>query len=100
MAQQKQIRLGTMRLQVRSQVSLSRLRIWCCCGCGVGRWLQLPLDPWPGNLHMAYVGAALEMAKRQKKKKLRRKTRSSHRGTMETNPTRNHEVVGSIPGLT
>ena len=26
--------------------------------------------------------------------------RSSHRGTVETNPTRNHEVVGSIPGLT
>ena len=25
---------------------------------------------------------------------------SSHRGTAETNPTRKHEVVGSIPGLT
>ena len=25
--------------------------------------------------------------------------RSSHRGTEETNPTRNHKVVGSIPGL-
>ena len=25
---------------------------------------------------------------------------SSHRGAVETNPTRNHEVVGSIPGLT
>ena len=24
---------------------------------------------------------------------------SSHRGSEETNPTRNHEVVGSIPGL-
>ena len=24
---------------------------------------------------------------------------SSHRGTVETNPTRNHEVAGSIPGL-
>ena len=24
---------------------------------------------------------------------------SSHRGAAETNPTRNHEVVGSIPGL-
>ena len=24
---------------------------------------------------------------------------SSHCGTVETNPTRNHEVVGSIPGL-
>ena len=26
-------------------------------------------------------------------------TRSSHCGTAETNPTRNHEVEGSIPGL-
>ena len=25
--------------------------------------------------------------------------RSSHRGAVETNPTRNHEVAGSIPGL-
>ena len=25
--------------------------------------------------------------------------KSSHRGAVETNPTRNHEVVGSIPGL-
>ena len=25
---------------------------------------------------------------------------SSHRGSVETNPTRNHEVVGSVPGLT
>ena len=24
---------------------------------------------------------------------------SSHRGVVETNPTRNHKVVGSIPGL-
>ena len=24
---------------------------------------------------------------------------SSHRGTAEMNPTRNHEIVGSIPGL-
>ena len=24
---------------------------------------------------------------------------SSHHGTAETNPTRNHEVVGLIPGL-
>ena len=35
-AQWKQIRLGTMRLPVQSLASLSGLRIWCCCGCGVG----------------------------------------------------------------
>ena len=61
MAQQKRIRLGTMRLQVRSLASLSGLRIlhfhelWCRSqdtaqipryyGSGVGRWLQLRLDP-------------------------------------------------------
>ena len=27
-------------------------RIPRCCGCGVGRWLQLRLDPWPGSLHV------------------------------------------------
>ena len=27
-----------MKMRVRSLASLSRLRIWCCCGCGVG-WL-------------------------------------------------------------
>ena len=26
-------------------------------------------------------------------------TRGSRHGTVETNPTRNHEVAGSIPGL-
>ena len=30
---------------------------------------------------------------------LKRKPRSSHRGAAETNPTRNHEVSCSIPGL-
>ena len=29
----------------------------------------------------------------------KRKSRISHHSTMETNPTRNHEVAGSIPGL-
>ena len=32
-------------------------------------------------------------------KNLKNSFLSSHRGTAETNPTRNHEVVGSIPGL-
>ena len=42
------------------------------------------------------------MVKRQKKKnKIKRvlKYRNSHHGAVETNPTRNHEVAGSIPGL-
>ena len=29
-----------------------------------------------------------------------KRSQSSHRGAVEMNPTRNHEVVGSIPGLT
>ena len=32
--------------------------------------------------------------------KKRKKRRSSCHGSMEMNPTRNHEVVGSITGLT
>ena len=27
-------------------------QIPCCCGSGVGQWLQLRLNPSPGNLHM------------------------------------------------
>ena len=34
--QQKRIWLGTKRLQVRCLASLRGLRIWRCCGCGVG----------------------------------------------------------------
>jgi len=30
----------------------------------------------------------------------REEIRSSHRGAAETNPSENHEVAGSIPGLT
>ena len=26
-----------------------------CCGCGIGRPLQLQFDPWPGNIHMLWV---------------------------------------------
>ena len=31
-----------------------RVRIQRCCGCGIGRRLQLRLDPWPGNLHVLW----------------------------------------------
>ena len=27
-------------------------RILSCCDRGVGRWLQLRFNPWPGNPHM------------------------------------------------
>ena len=45
------------------------------------------------------MGVALEKAKRQKKKKKKRKENSRGVSQWLTNPTRNHEVVGSIPGL-
>ena len=31
------------------------VKIWCCCGCGVGRLLWLLFDPSPGNLLMLQV---------------------------------------------
>ena len=39
-----------MRMHVQSLASLSGLRIqmariWHCCSCGVGQWLQLRFDP-------------------------------------------------------
>ena len=40
-------------------------QILSCCGSGVGQWLQLQLDPQPGNLPYA-AGAAQEMAKKKK----------------------------------
>ena len=39
---------------------------------------------------------AMSAARKKKKKK---KKRSSHSGTGKMNPTRSHEVSGSIPGL-
>ena len=43
--QQKQIQLGTMRWWVRPLALRSALRIWCGCGCDVGRQLQLRFNP-------------------------------------------------------
>ena len=98
--------------------------IWHCCGSGVGRWLQLGLDPWPGNLHMQRERPQRWQKDKTKNKKTHRipvspskklisldgssfrklplkwPNRSSRCGTAETNLTRNDEVVGSIPGLT
>ena len=57
------------------------LQLWC------RSTLRLGFSPWPGNFHVLWVWL--------KKKK----NRSSHPGAVETNPTRNHEVAGLIPGL-
>ena len=53
----------------------------------VGSLLWHWSDPWPGDFHVPQM---------QPKKQ---NFGSSHHGEAETNPTRNHEVVGSIPGL-
>ena len=37
-------------------------RILHCCGCGVGRWLQLQFDPWAWELPYV-MGAALKSKK-------------------------------------
>ena len=63
-AQQKQIRLGTMKLQIRSLASLSGLSFlrYCGCGCGCGWQPQLQLAWEP-----PYAAGAAQ--KSQKKKK-------------------------------
>ena len=37
--------LVSMRMSIQSLAWLSRLRIWHCCSCGVGQWLQLWFSP-------------------------------------------------------
>ena len=39
MAQRKRIQLGIGTMRFQSLASLSGLRIWRCCGCGVGQQL-------------------------------------------------------------
>ena len=63
--------------QASAQVT-EAARIWCCCGCCVGRQLQLQFDPQPGNFHLPYaVGAALKKKKERERKKINLK-RSKH----------------------
>ena len=73
----------------------SGLRIWHCCTCGIGCSYCSHLIPGPRNFHM------LQVQPKAKKKLCLNHTLvwSSHRGTAETNSTRNHEVAGSTPGL-
>ena len=79
MAQQKRIRLGTMRLWVQSLTLLSGLRIWhwreLWCRSqtrlesGVGRQQQFQLDLYPGNLHMPWEWPSKDKKKLKIKKK-------------------------------
>ena len=41
----------------------------------------------------------MNFRREEKEKEMETDIGSSHHGTAETNPTRNHEVAGSIPGL-
>ena len=102
-----------MRLRVLSLALLSGLSIWCCRGYGVGRrhgsdpallwlWRRLaataPIRPLAWELPYA-VGAAQEMAKRPKTNKKNKNIGVPVVVQWLTNPTRNHEVAGSVPAL-
>ena len=45
----------SLRVQVRSLASLSGLRIWHCCGCGIGQQPQLTFNPSTRNFHVPQV---------------------------------------------
>ena len=92
-----------MRLQVWSLASLSGLRIRCYreLWCRLQTWLGSRIAVAVTRLAAAALIQPLTwdfphalgvILKRQKE-------RSSRRGAEETNPTRNHEVVGLIPAL-
>ena len=83
-------------------------QIWHCCGSGVGQRLQLQLALTIAWVPPHALGSGPRKGKKTKKKKGRvrkdvkekeYKRRSSWRGAVETNPTRNHEVAGLISGL-
>ena len=84
---------------VQSLASLSGLRIWCCCELWCKPAATALIRPLAWEPPYA-KGAALKEQKTKKKKKKRNNCLgSSHCGAAETNPTKNHEVVGSIPGF-
>ena len=100
---------------VRSLASRSGLSIQRYYGCGVGQrcssdlallwlWRRLvataPIRPLAWEPPYA-PGAALEKAKRQTNKKAVKKPQPGVPVVVQwlTNPTRNHEVAGSVPGL-
>ena len=70
--QQKQIQLGTMRLRVWSLASISGLRTWHCCGCGVSWQLQ---SDWTPSLGTSICHRCSPIKTRRQKKKERKKER-------------------------
>ena len=82
-------------------------QILCCCGCGVGWWLPLQL---PSLRTSNISGVALKINKQNNQKANDMiEVLSPYISIITlgvpivaqwlTNPTRNHEVVGLIPGL-
>ena len=63
-----------------------------------------PIPPLVWEPPHSAEGVALKSKTKQNKNQSNKQTKdnfqSSHRGAAEMNPTRNHEVVGTIPGLT
>ena len=92
--------------------SIPGLAQWVAVSCDVGRRRSLYLvllRLWCRPAAVALIqplaweppyaaGEALEDTKRQKTKN-KKNPRSSCRGAVQTNLTRNQEVAGSIPGL-
>ena len=72
MAQWKQIWLASMRTQVWSLASLSGLRMWHCCGCGIASDSSPSLEP--SICH----GCSCKKQKTKKKKYNYWKGRESH----------------------
>ena len=72
---------------------------WTWVICNSTEWLCFPCERWNYQLPLSLLlkvqtygfqgGAQIKI----------RNSRSSRLGAVETNPIRNHEVVGSIPGL-
>ena len=56
------------------------------------------VESWQFTKSRLHINPVLPLSKKKRKKK-KKKKRSSRHGAVETNPTRNHEVAGSIPGL-
>ena len=81
-------------MQVQFLVRCSGLRTRYCGNCGLDCTCGLNVIPGVGTPY-----AMGQPRKRKRKLKKKRKWRSSRPGTMETNPIRNHEIAGSIPGL-
>ena len=79
---------GAAEVQDRSLAQHSELKDLALLQLQYRSQLRLRFNRWPRNYQFTW--------RLKKKKKF---SRSSHRGTVEANSTRNHEVASSIPGL-